>query len=147
MIFCRFNVSKNKSYIFNLLQKFNIPYYDIIPSKTKDNLFGTPCIFMLVSCEYIFFSLKTKNHKQPASCGGPRLITSGLICLTSTRQTESGHRIIIEGHNDQKCIDILVVHSPESIPNLFITDCEVTTVSLQMFMVLLSSTSPINSLY
>ena len=84
----------------------------------------------------IYISLS--GNQKKISCSDPRLISSGKIWLTSTSQTEAGHLNhhwrpqwpeVSWTHNVLISGDSAVVHSPESIPNLFIIDCEVTTVS------------------
>ena len=81
---------------------------------------------------YLSFPWILINSFRPASCGDPRLISSGLICLISTRRTETGHLNhcwrphwpeVSRTHNVLISGDFVVLHSPESIPNLFIIDC------------------------
>ena len=49
------------------------------------------CFSYVLAFDYIFFSYTTENPKKTVSCGDPRLISSGQICLTSRSQTEAGH--------------------------------------------------------
>ena len=69
-------------------------------------------------CLVILF-LNWKVTKHLVSCVDPRLIWSGLICLTSTRQ-KLGIWIIIEGHNSQKCQE----HTMSGLNNHLSTDLD-----------------------